>query len=74
MPESKEIDFSQFGKINRVELSRVQKVSGPFLHKNYLSAPHHVTQFDEADITELEEFRKEQNEKQKISNFHLLYL
>ncbi|QKF73003.1 pyruvate dehydrogenase multienzyme complex, E2 component dihydrolipoyl transacetylase [Aliarcobacter faecis] len=60
LPESKEIDFSQFGKIQRVELSRVQKVSGPFLHKNYLSAPH-VTQFDEADITELEEFRKEQN-------------
>ena len=64
LPESKEIDFSQFGKINRVELSRVQKVSGPFLHKNYLSAPH-VTQFDEADITELEEFRKEQNAKAK---------
>ena len=60
LPESKEIDFSLFGKINRVELSRVQKVSGPFLHKNYLSAPH-VTQFDEADITELEEFRKQQN-------------
>ena len=64
LPESKEIDFSLFGKINRVELSRVQKVSGPFLHKNYLSAPH-VTQFDEADITELEEFRKQQNEKVK---------
>src|SRR5574344_1368415 len=64
LPESKEIDFSQFGKIQRVELSRVQKVSGPFLHKNYLSAPH-VTQFDEADITELEEFRIEQNEKAK---------
>ncbi|RXJ96541.1 dihydrolipoyllysine-residue acetyltransferase [Arcobacter sp. AHV-9/2010] len=64
LPESKEIDFSQFGKVQRVELSRVQKVSGPFLHKNYLSAPH-VTQFDEADITKLEEFRKEQNEKAK---------
>ena len=64
LPESKEIDFSQFGKINRVELSRVQKVSGPFLHKNYLSAPH-VTQFDEADITELEEFRKAQNQVAK---------
>lgn len=61
LPESKEIDFSQFGKVNRVELSRVQKISGPFLHKNYLSAPH-VTQFDEADITELEEFRKAQNQ------------
>ena len=60
LPETKEIDFSLFGKIERVELSKVQKVSGPFLHKNYLSAPH-VTQFDEADITELEEFRKSQN-------------
>lgn len=60
LPESKEIDFSLFGKVERVELSRVQKVSGPFLHKNYLSMPH-VTQFDEADITELEEFRKTQN-------------
>jgi len=62
LPETKEIDFSQFGKIQRVELSRIQKVSGPFLHKNYLSMPH-VTQFDEADITKLEEFRKEQNAK-----------
>ncbi|MBL3518974.1 dihydrolipoyllysine-residue acetyltransferase [Aliarcobacter lanthieri] len=62
LPEAKEIDFSLFGKVERVELSRVQKVSGPFLHKNYLSMPH-VTQFDEADITELEEFRKEQNTK-----------
>ncbi|RBQ28280.1 dihydrolipoyllysine-residue acetyltransferase [Aliarcobacter vitoriensis] len=62
LPESKEIDFSVFGKVERVELSRVQKVSGPFLHKNYLSMPH-VTQFDETDITELEEFRKSQNAK-----------
>ncbi|RBQ30890.1 dihydrolipoamide acetyltransferase [Arcobacter sp. FW59] len=62
LPESKEIDFSIFGKVERVELSRVQKVSGPFLHKNYLSMPH-VTQFDETDITELEEFRKSQNAK-----------
>ncbi len=60
LPESKEIDFSVFGNVERVELSRVQKVSGPFLHKNYLSMPH-VTQFDEADSTELEEFRKAQN-------------
>jgi pyruvate dehydrogenase E2 component (dihydrolipoamide acetyltransferase) len=60
LPEAKEIDFSLFGEINKVELTRVQKVSGPFLHKNYLAMPH-VTQFDEADITNLEEFRKEQN-------------
>src|SRR5574344_2541317 len=60
LPESKEIDFSQFGEIEKVELSRIQKVSGPFLHRNYLASPH-VTQFDEADITEMENFRKEQN-------------
>jgi len=60
LPEAKEIDFSAFGEIQKVELSRVQKVSGPFLHKNYLAMPH-VAQFDEADITELEKFRKEQN-------------
>ena len=60
LPEAKEIDFSVFGEIQKVELSRVQKVSGPFLHKNYLSMPH-VAQFDEADITKLEKFRKEQN-------------
>jgi len=64
LPETKEIDFTQFGKVTKVELSRVQKISGPFLHKNYLSMPH-VTQFEEADITELEEFRKEQNAKAK---------
>lgn len=60
LPEAKEIDFSQFGSIETVELSRIQKISGPSLHRNWLAMPH-VTQFDEADITELEKFRKEQN-------------
>lgn len=60
LPEAKEIDFSQFGEIETVELSRIQKISGPSLHRNWLAMPH-VTQFDEADITELENFRKEQN-------------
>ncbi|XPV70337.1 MAG: dihydrolipoyllysine-residue acetyltransferase [Halarcobacter sp.] len=59
-PELKEIDFSQFGEIEEVELSRIQKISGPSLHRNWVSMPH-VTQFDEADITEMEEFRKSQN-------------
>ena len=61
LPELKEIDFSKFGEIETVELSRIQKISGPSLHRNYLAIPH-VTQFDESDITELEEFRKTQNE------------
>ncbi|PIF04788.1 MAG: dihydrolipoyllysine-residue acetyltransferase [Arcobacter sp.] len=60
LPEAKVIDFSQFGEIEEVELSRIQKISGPSLHRNWVSMPH-VTQFDEADITELEKFRKEQN-------------
>ena len=60
LPELKEIDFSAFGEIETVELSRIQKISGPSLHRNWLAMPH-VTQFDEADITELEKFRKEQN-------------
>jgi pyruvate dehydrogenase E2 component (dihydrolipoamide acetyltransferase) len=60
LPALKEIDFSQFGEIQTVELSRIQKISGPNLHRNWVSIPH-VTQFDEADITELETFRKAQN-------------
>ena len=65
---SKPIDFSKFGEIEEKPLSRIQKISGPFLHKNWVTIPH-VTQFDEADITNVEAFRKEQNvvcEKQKL--------
>lgn len=59
-PELKEIDFAKFGEIETVELTRIQKISGPSLHRNWVSMPH-VTQFDEADITEMESFRKAQN-------------
>ncbi|ALO36267.1 dihydrolipoamide acetyltransferase [Colwellia sp. MT41] len=62
------IDFSKFGDIETKPLSRIQKISGPFLHRNWVTIPH-VTQFDEADITNVEAFRKEQNvlcEKQKL--------
>ncbi len=51
------IDFSQFGDIVTKPLSRIKKISGANLHRNWVTAPH-VTQFDEADITDLEEFRK----------------
>lgn len=51
------IDFSQFGEIETKPLSRIKKISGANLHRNWVTAPH-VTQFDEADITDLEEFRK----------------
>lgn len=62
------IDFSKFGEIEVKPLSRIQKISGPFLHRNWVTIPH-VTQFDEADITNVEAFRKEQNvicDKQKL--------
>ena len=65
---AKPIDFSKFGEIEVKPLSRIQKISGPFLHRNWVTIPH-VTQFDEADITNVEAFRKEQNvmcEKQKL--------
>lgn len=51
------IDFSQFGEIESKPLSRIKKISGANLHRNWVTAPH-VTQFDEADITDLEDFRR----------------
>ncbi|MBU2279884.1 MAG: pyruvate dehydrogenase complex dihydrolipoyllysine-residue acetyltransferase, partial [Gammaproteobacteria bacterium] len=54
------VDFAKFGAVEEKALSRIQKLSGNNLHRNWVRIPH-VTQFDEADITTLEEFRKEQN-------------
>lgn len=51
------IDFSKFGEIETKPLSRIKKLSGANLHRNWVTAPH-VTQFDEADITDLEDFRR----------------
>jgi len=55
------VDFSKFGEVEEIPLSRIQKISGPNLHRNWVTIPH-VTQFDEADITEMEAFRKQQND------------
>jgi pyruvate dehydrogenase E2 component (dihydrolipoamide acetyltransferase) len=57
VPPAPQIDFSQFGEIDSQPLSRIKKLSGANLHRNWVTAPH-VTQFDEADITDLEDFRK----------------
>jgi pyruvate dehydrogenase E2 component (dihydrolipoamide acetyltransferase) len=62
------VDFSKFGEVEEVPLTRIQKISGPSLHRNWVTIPH-VTQFEDADITDLEAFRKEQNviaEKRKL--------
>ncbi len=55
-----EIDFSEFGPVERDELNKLRKVAAKNLHRSWVTIPH-VTQFDEADITELEAFRKSQN-------------
>ncbi len=54
------LDFSKFGETELQPMSRIKKISGPNLHRNWVMIPH-VTQFDEADVTELEEFRKASN-------------
>lgn len=56
------VDFSQFGEIELQDLSRIKKISAKFLHRNWVSIPH-VTQFDEVDITDLEDFRKQYKAK-----------
>lgn len=71
-----EIDFSQFGDIEIQALTRINKLTGKFLQRNWLTVPH-VTQFDEADITELEKFRKQlnkENEKEGIRITVLVFL
>ncbi len=64
LPAMREIDFSKFGEIETQELTRIQKISGPVLARNWITIPH-VTQFDEADITEMEAFRKTNQEVAK---------
>lgn len=53
-----EIDFSQWGEVESKPLTKINKLTGEFLHRNWVTVPH-VTQFDEADITDMEAFRKE---------------
>lgn len=60
IPPWPQMDHAKFGPIQIESLSRIKKLSGSYLHRNWVLVPH-VTQFDEADITELEQFRKEQS-------------
>ncbi|HEX7810268.1 MAG TPA: dihydrolipoyllysine-residue acetyltransferase [Burkholderiales bacterium] len=57
LPAWPQVDFAKFGPVENQPMSRIKKISGPALHRNWVSIPH-VTQNDEADITELEAFRK----------------
>ena len=60
LPAWPQVDFAAFGPIETVGLSRIKRIAGPALHRNWVAIPH-VTQHDEADITALEEFRKATN-------------
>lgn len=65
-----DIDFSQWGEVETVPLSRINKLTGEFLHRNWVHIPH-VTQFDQADITDLEAFRKQLNEENAKSGMKI---
>ncbi len=64
LPPLAPVDFAKFGPVTTQALPRIKKLSGGFLHRNWVTIPH-ITQQDEADITELEEFRKVQVEEAK---------
>lgn len=73
LPPLPEIDFSQFGPVEMVELSRINKLSAANLHRAWVHIPH-VTQFDEADITDLETFRKSESAALKDQEVKLTIL
>jgi pyruvate dehydrogenase E2 component (dihydrolipoamide acetyltransferase) len=73
LPPWPEVDFAKFGPVESKPLSRIQKLSGPYLHRNWISIPH-VTQCDDADITDLEAFRKSQTVETEKKGFKLTML
>jgi pyruvate dehydrogenase E2 component (dihydrolipoamide acetyltransferase) len=73
LPGMPEIDFSKFGEIEEQPLGRIKKLSGAHLHRAWLNVPH-VTQFDEADITELEEFRRSQKDEASKAGVKLTFM
>jgi pyruvate dehydrogenase E2 component (dihydrolipoamide acetyltransferase) len=64
LPPWPSVDFAKYGPVERVALTRIQKISGPVLARNWVMIPH-VTQNEDGDVTELEEFRKQINAEQK---------
>jgi len=70
LPPPPKVNFSRYGEIELQPLSRIQKISGAYLHRNWVSIPH-VTQNDLADITEMEAYRKANAEKAKEQGFKL---
>ena len=73
LPAWPDVDFAKFGPVETKPLSRIQKLSGPYLHRNWISIPH-ITQCDDADITDLEAFRKAQTAETEKKGFKLTML
>ena len=73
IPALAEIDFSRFGEVERVALNKLRKVAAANLHRSWLTIPH-VTQHDDADITELEAFRQGENQRLKNDGVKLTML
>ena len=73
IPPIPKVDFSKFGPVEDVEMARIKKLSGPALHRSWLNIPH-VTNNDEADITELDKFRKELDTKAKEDGYRVTML
>ena len=67
LPATPQEDFSKHGTVEEQPLGRIKQISGPHLHKSWVTIPH-VTHFDEADITDLEAFRKQMNEEVSKEN------
>ena len=73
IPPIPEVDFSKFGPVRTVPLSRIKKVSGPHLHRSWLNVPH-VTHADEADITDLDAYRRELDGAAKAEGYRVTLL
>jgi pyruvate dehydrogenase E2 component (dihydrolipoamide acetyltransferase) len=73
IPEIPLPDFSKFGEVEEVALSRLKKLSGPHLHRAWLNVPH-VTHTDEADITDLEAYRKSLDAKARDQGYRITML
>lgn len=67
------VDFSKFGPVEDVEMPRIKKLSGPALHRSWLNIPH-VTHNDEADITDLDKYRKEMDTMAKENGYRVTLL
>lgn len=73
IPPIPAVDFSKFGPVEDVEMPRIKKISGPALHRSWLNIPH-VTHNDEADITELDKYRKEMDNMAKENGYRVTLL